>query len=461
MDELSILAAAQEVPAWDCLVIGRRTLSYAEVAERVGGAISLLQARGVESGQRVALVPDVDLDSVLWLYALFELGCPAVLVHPRLTSREREQILAQSRPVHLIDAPVPSSPTISSSSARVRVPSDRTLAIVYTSGTRGQPRGAKLSRRAFVASEAAHAANLGWQVGDRWLLCMPPAHVGGLSIVTRSLIARRCAVLSPGPFDPRLNVEVMKRARVTLASVVPTMLGRLLSCEDPVWTPNPELRTVLVGGAPFSARLRALAAERGVVALATYGCTEACSQVTTQNSDQAGKPGCGAPLRGIGVRIEQGEIQIRGDVLMDGYLEEESATSVWSPDGWLRTGDSGVWLPDGQLCVQGRMDDLIVTGAENVAPQEVEAWLETVPGVIAACVFPVPDDEWGQQVMAAIVAEPPELDLVSLRDRLQRELAPHKRPKKLCLVESFPLNRSGKVDRDEVAKRCAAQLFPI
>lgn len=461
MDELSIVAAAREAPTADCLVVGAQSLSYEEVAERVRPAISLLRSRGVEAGQRVALAPEADLDSVLWLYALFEIGCPAVLLHPRLTAREREEILDRAQPAHFIDGPVRSPNPSATSLARASVPPDRTLAVVYTSGTSGDSRGAKLSRRAFVASEAAHAANLPWKADDRWLMCMPPAHVGGLSILTRCLIARRCVVLSPGPFDPSRAIDLMERSRVTLASVVPTMLRRLLSCQSPIWTPSPHLRAVLVGGASFPTALRTLAAKRGVVALATYGCTEACSQVSTQTLEQAGKPGCGPPLRGIEVRIEQGEIQIRGDVLMDGYLEEESAGSLRLHGGWLRTGDAGAWLPDGQLSVQGRMDDIIVTGGENVAPQEIEAWLETVPGVASACVFAVPDDEWGQQVVAAIVTEPSRFDSAGLQDRLRRELAAHKRPKKVCLLDSLPLNRSGKVDRLEVAKRCVEKLQPL
>lgn len=461
MDELSIVAAARDEPRADCLIVGPDRLSYAEVAERVRTAMSHLEAQGVDAGQRVALAPEADLDSIIWLYALFELGCPAVLLHPRSTPSERERILDRAKPAHFIESAVPSTSACTTVPSTTSVPSDRTLAVVYTSGTSGHGRGAKLSRRAFIASEAAHAANLGWKDDDRWLLCMPPAHVGGLSILTRCLIARRCVVLSPGAFDPSRAIDVMERSRVTLASVVPTMLRRLLACESPVWRPSPHLRAVLVGGAPFPAPLRSLATERGVVAVATYGCTEACSQVATQSLAQAGTPGCGAALRGIEVRIEQGEIQIRGDVLMDGYLEEESAGSVEMSEGWLRTGDAGSWLSDGQLSVQGRLDDVIVTGGENVAPQEVEAWLETVPGVLGACVFGVPDDEWGQRVVAAIVEGSSKPDYARMRDRLRRELAPHKRPKKLCLLESLPLNRSGKVDRLAVATRCRGKLRGI
>lgn len=461
MVELSLLAAANEDPRRDCLIADGQAWSYADVATRVRTAVASLGACGVKTGDRVALTPEVDVDSIVWLYSLFELGCPAVLLHPRLQDRERALVLAEAQPAHLIEGRAPDDPSAEQIAKPVPIPTEQTLAIAYTSGSRGSPRGAVLSRRAFIASEAAHAANLGWLPEDRWLLCMPPAHVAGLSIVTRSLIARRCIVLSPGPFDPRELSRRMVEDRVTLLSVVPTMLRRLLRSENPAWTPSPELRAVLVGGARFPAALRERAKERKVPILATYGCTEACSQVTTQTLEQSGLLGSGPALPGIEVRIQDHEIQIRGDVLMDGYLGEDRRDEPWTPDAWLRTGDFGSFLSDGQLLVQGRADDIIVTGGENVAPQEVEAWLETVPGVASACVFSLPHAGWGEEVVAALAIDPTRYSAHSLRKRLEEELATHKHPKRICLLDALPLNGSGKIDRAAVQARCVGKLYRI
>jgi len=461
MVELSVLAAANEASEADCLIIDGKVWSFSDVAMRVRVAMASLRARAVEPGDRVALTPISDFDSVLWLYALFELGCPAVLLHPRLTDRERAVVLGEAQPSHVIIERAPDDAVTDEASTPRPISADETLAIAYTSGSRGTPRGAVLSRRAFIASEAAHAANLGWIPEDRWLLCMPPAHVGGLSILTRSLIARRCVVLGPGAFDPGEVTRVMARDRVTLLSVVPTMLRRLLMLGDPAWTPNPDLRAVLVGGAPFPDALRELAVRRGIPTLATYGCTEACSQVATQTLEQAGQPGSGAPLPGVEARIAGDEILVRGDVLMDRYLVEDRTDTVWASDGWLRTGDFGSFLLDGQLLVRGRVDDIIVTGGENVAPQEVEAWLETVPGIASACVFSVPHDEWGEEVVAALVTDSTRYSPNILRERLANELAAHKRPKRICVLDALSLNRSGKVDRAVVASDCSGRLRPI
>ena len=461
MRELSILTAANEAPARDCLIADGRVWSYADVAARVHTALASLRAQGIKPGARVALSPIADVNSICCLFALFELGCPAVLLHPRLSDRERAVILGEARPAHVITTEISKTAVDGQPSIPVATSVDQTLAIAYTSGSRGGPRGARLSRRAFLASEVAHAANLGWIAEDRWLLCMPPAHVGGLSIVTRSLIARSCIVLSRGVFDPAEVTRLMAQHQVTLLSVVPTMLRRLLSLEEPLWTPRTELRAVLVGGAPFPDALRGLAAKRGIPALATYGCTEACSQITTQSPAQGGQPGSGVPLPGIEVRIHGGEIEVRGDVLMDGYLGEDRSGAPWTPDGWLCTGDFGSFLPDGQLLVQGRIDDLILTGGENVAPQEVEAWLESVPGIASACVFSLPHDDWGEEVVAALVTDSTRYSADTLRDQLANDLAPHKRPKRICMLDALPLNRSGKVDRAAVEVACGGQLRPI
>jgi O-succinylbenzoic acid--CoA ligase len=161
------------------------------------------------------------------------------------------------------------------------------------------------------------------------------------------------------------------------------------------------------------------------------------------------------------VRIELGEIQVRGDVLMDGYLGEDRSGEPWTQDGWLRTGDFGSFLPDGQLLVLGRIDDLIVTGGENVAPAEVEAWLETVPGIATACVFSQPHEEWGEEVCAAIVIERGEYRRDVLRDRMTNELATHKRPRRIALLNALPLNRTGKVDRAAAKSLAVSKLRPI
>jgi O-succinylbenzoic acid--CoA ligase len=437
---ISVFAAVRD--AADALALVAvdedRRLTWAELAARVEARLGRLGA--LPAGVPVPVVADNRIDTVVTLLALAERRLPALLVHPRLTAPERAVIVADAARA----APLPD------------VYADA-LAVLYTSGTTGKPRGAVLRHDAFEASAAASAENLGWQPDDRWLACMPLAHVGGLSILTRSLLARRTMVLA-SRFDPAGWPALVARERVTLASLVPTMLARLLE-EHPAWTPPPHLRAVLLGGAAASHGLLARAGARRVPTLCTYGLTEACSQVTTTPYATRYEPigqGVGRPLPGVEVRVHGERIQVRGPTLMAGYL----GAPPLPPGAWLDTGDLGEIDAAGRLHVHARRTDLIVSGGENVYPAEIEQVLETCPGVAAAWVFGVPDDTWGQIVAAAIVPDgaPPPDDVV--RAHVGARLAPHKRPRRLCWLPALPVTPAGKLDRRAVAN-VAPNLRPL
>jgi O-succinylbenzoic acid--CoA ligase len=262
---------------------------------------------------------------------------------------------------------------------------------------------------------------------------MPLAHVGGLSILTRCLLARTCVVLEPR-FDAATLPARLDDEKITLLSLVPTMLARLLD-EHPTWTPPPRLRAILLGGAGTPARLLARARERGLPVHTTYGLTEACSQVVTG----------GRALHGVELRISADErIQVRGPMLMTGYLGEPPLP----PGAWLDTGDLGELDGDGVLRVHARRTDLIVTGGENVYPAEVEDALAALPGIHAACVFGIPDETWGQLVAALLVGE----RTPGLAAAIAARLAPHKRPRRIAFVDALPVTPAGKPDRASAAR---------
>jgi O-succinylbenzoic acid--CoA ligase len=436
MNPLSLLAAADEAPERVAVVIGERAYRYAELAPPVRRACAWLESRGA---QRVALVAENRLDTLVWLYALLERGTTAVMLHPRLTPPERQRIIQVSAPdLTLDEACLPAWRDAAEVETSRQAPDPRhILAIVFTSGTTGQPRGALLSRRAFLAAARASADNLGWQDDDRWLLCMPLAHVGGLSIVTRCLIARRTVVLAP---KPDIAASLV-RDRITLASLVPTQLLGLLATEA---VPPKTLRALLLGGAAASDSLLERAAHSGWPCLATYGLTEACSQVTTQRYGQARRADVGPPVLGMEIRLVEGQIHIRGESLFSGSLDQ--GASPLDADGFFPTGDLGVLEDDGHLRVLARRTDLIVSGGENVYPAEVEGVLARAPGIHAACVFGAEDPLWGQLVCAALVASPAPSD-IDLLAFLSAELAAHKRPRRIVYVPELPVTPSGKLDR--------------
>jgi O-succinylbenzoic acid--CoA ligase len=216
----------------------------------------------------------------------------------------------------------------------------------------------------------------------------------------------------------------------------------------------------LLGGSAAPPALLDEAATRRVPVLTTYGLTEACSQVTVQRYGTRPSPaqGAGHPLAGVSVRIAGGVIQVKGDVLLSGYLAAGSGADPIGPDGWLVTGDLGELDEYGRLHVLARRTDLIVTGGENVYPAEVEQVLTQASGIAAACVFGVADEEWGQTVAAALVASPAPPTDGELSAFIAGRLAPHKRPRSIAYLRELPLTAAGKLDRAAVARSAAGHL---
>jgi O-succinylbenzoic acid--CoA ligase len=486
MTELSLarVAADPEVAGRPALIVEGETWSFAALGAEAARFSAALRGEGVREGSRVALLARNGVETVVAIHALLDLGATLVPVHPRLTEAEVAVVLADARPQVVLRedelrrlavgplADARRSGPFADARGSEGTGGGGAMAMVYTSGTTGRPKGAVLSRRAFVAAAHASAANLGWIEGDRWLCAMPLCHVGGLSILTRCLLAGRAVVLHPR-FDPDAVLASIARDGATLLSVVPTMLHALLE-RDAAGVLG-RLRAVLVGGAAAPFALIEECGARGVPALTTYGLTEACSQVTVQPlaTPYRARRGSGVSLAGVEVRLarvdgaatragEVGRILVRGPTLMDGYFRgpDEAPDARLDAEGWFDTGDLGEREADGTLHVHARRSDLIVTGGENVYPNEVEQRLEALPGVRRALVFGVPEPRWGQ-VVAAVLELDPALDLASIASAAEAVLAPHKRPRLGCAVTALPLTGSGKVDRSRTLERYAGLLRPL
>jgi O-succinylbenzoic acid--CoA ligase len=311
--------------------------------------------------------------------------------------------------------------------------------VIFTSGSTGGSRGARLTRENWEAAAQASVEHLGHGPDDTWLLAMPLHHVGGLSIVVRSAYTGGRVRMLPG-FEPETFARELHN--VTMASVVPTMLSRILDV-DP--GPYQDLRAVLVGGGPIPDDLLARAAEAGLPVLPTYGMTETCGQVATL---RPGSPveNKAHPLPGVDLRIEpDGRIALRGPMLSPGYVGEPDRES----GDWFSTGDLGTLDDDGAVRVTGRADTMIVSGGENVDPALVEAALTKVPGVEQSMVFGVPSEEWGMEVVCLYVGDAGSIRIETyLRDRLPGFMI----PKRSIRVNAFPLTAMGKPDRAEAAR---------
>ncbi len=474
-DGLSLLDAVGEPGVADLAAIidQGRIISYGELASRVRQVAALLAARGVGQSSRVTLRATCAVETVVSFFALLELGAAFVPIHPRLTESEEQTLLDDVRPHLRLSGPIDDGLRTNEVATRDHDPS-LPLTIVYTSGTTGRPKGAVLSRGAFVASARASETNLGWRSNDRWLLCMPLAHVGGISILTRCMSARKPIVIVPR-FEPESILQAIRRDGATQISVVPTMLDALLEADRA--GDLRRLRFLLVGGAAASARLLERAAEHGLLAITTYGLTEACSQVTCQRLREPGttEPGSGQVLPGLELRIvrengeptptgEVGFIHVRGANLMSGYWSgpDKPLQMSTTSDNWFVTGDLGALDEAGRLFVHARRTDLIVTGGENVYPAEVEQALEGCAGVVGAVVFGVPDSVWGQTVAAALVLSPNGLSADERANNAVAEvsnrLAPHKRPRMVAVVPALAKTPAGKIDRVAVAREAMSLL---
>jgi O-succinylbenzoic acid--CoA ligase len=465
VDPLSLRAAEEEAPDALALLFDPgegaplRAYTFAQLAREAAGLADVLVAHA--AGEPIAVRGTNRVETALALLGLIDRGVSFVLVHPRWTEGEARAIAQDAGAVGPIVDDAALDGYAREALARPRtsvVPvthapdPERTLAWLYTSGTTGTPRGAALSRRAFVASARGSERNLGWNASDRWLLCLPLCHIGGLSVLTRCLLARKPVILLPRFDEARVCAAIREHA-VTLASFVPTMLDRALDHPDSAALAG--LRAILLGGAPASPTLLARCASRAILTLNTYGLTEACSQVTTQapRDPRTVALDCGSALDGVGLEArneqgnpcapdEVGRVFVRGPTLFSGYRGQP----LRRPDDWFDTGDFGALDAQGRLTVHARRTDLVVTGGENVYPLEVERALAGVSGVREALVFGVEDPRWGQRVAVALVVGEgfdPDRFAAECRDRL----ASHKRPRRYALVPSLPVTPAGKPDR--------------
>lgn len=332
--------------------------------------------------------------------------------------------------------------------------------IVPTSGSTAEPHLVVHTRASLLASASASAVRLGAPTPEtRWLLSLPFAHVGGLSILVRCLTAGASVILSPLPRAPEDVERLLRDRRVTHLSVVPTQLRRWLA--SPTFAFPPNVQCVLVGGGPASASLRALAAQRRSPVVYSYGLTEMASQVATEapGGSRPSPDGVGTALPMAHLSLStDGRIRVGGPMLMRTYLGEAAALD----DGLFTTSDAGLLSPESVLTVLGRLDDLIITGGENVAPSAVESVLAEVPGVLDVCVVGRSSDEWGQTVVAVVVPRATEVDWAALEAELQAAARAHlpsfARPKAYRRSQGLPLLHSGKVDRRRLSAALEANL---
>lgn len=351
------------------------------------------------------------------LHRIWDRGDAALVVDDRLPPAAADALLDAMAPSSVIDG--------SGERARAggRPVADGDAVVVATSGSTGVPKGVVHTHASLAAAARITSGALGVDpTSDRWVCCLPLAHVAGLAVVTRAAWAGVPVEVLPR-FDGAVVDDAARDRGATLIAVVASVLHRF----DPGG-----YRRVVIGGA-------AAPADLPPNAVATYGLTESGGGVVYD----------GHPLDEVEVRIVDGEVQLRGPMLLRAYRD---GTDPRTADGWLPTDDAGAWGEDGRLVVHGRRGELIITGGVNVWPTPVEALLATHPAVAEVAVVGRADPAWGQRVTAIVVpadrSAPPALD--ELRDHVKAVLHPSAAPQALELVSALPRTALGKVRRADL-----------
>jgi len=493
---------AESRPEHLAVQYGKVQWSFAELDKQATRIARQLATLGIQEESRVALLAANGLPYVALVHALTRLGAILIPLNFRLTLQE---LSWQIRDVHAsllvcdtdyanlaqeIIGTVPQLPlatlaAISNSGETVMsdlpekdvplrplIDLNAPQAIIYTSGTTGQPKGAIITYGMQWWNAVGSALNLGHNPDDRWLACLPLFHIGGLSILMRSVIYG-ISVMVHKKFDSAIINQAIFEDKITIISVVAVMLQRMLddleASKGRASYPS-TLRCILLGGGPTPHPLLEQCMLHNVPVVQTYGLTEACSQaVTLSPADTMRKIGStGRPLTPVQLRImhdhrlalpgKSGEIFLKGPTITPGYINRPETTSQAFQDGWFATGDIGYLDNDGYLYVLDRRADLIISGGENIYPAEIESVLQSNPAVEEAGVYGQTDPQWGQVPIAVVVLKSgSKVSIEELLSYSAQKLASYKQPRAIYFTEQLPHTSSGKLIRRELPRLLQTQ----
>ncbi len=451
-------------------------MTYAELRERAARVAGGLGELGLERGDRLAAVLRNRVETVQLLWAAQWLGAWFVPISHRLSQAEIEyctddsgaRLVAVERDGEVVvgDAPFAELSAAQEHRGALDLDEREPAIMLYTSGTTGKPKGVPRSHRAERAGGLSQVLQHGYRQGDRTLGVMPLYHtMGDHSLLAMSLVGG-CYVAQPD-WDAGEALRLIERERISSLYLAPTLFHDLVMHPERERRDLSSVRALGYAGAAMTSSLVTLCNEvfQPEVFVNHYGSTEIYT--FSIGRDQRGKPGCaGRPALNSRLRLarpeadarpddvvgpgEEGQIlcALDSDEAFDGYWNRPDANEAALCDGWYRTGDLGRLDEEGDLWIVGRVDDMIVSGGENVHPLEVEDVVAGAPGVREVAVIGVPDDRWGHRVVACVVAEPgvtaEELDAHCLASPA---LARFKRPREYRFVDALPRSPSGKILR--------------
>lgn len=443
-------------------------ITYADFVARSRAAATFLARCGVQAGEVVGWLGSNQPFMLELLHACSRLGLLLVPLNTRLTAAEhRAQLEHAEAALLIVDQALPTDDALGASRLEVAdrsglpasldwpdvggdEPTEATeLLLVYTSGTTGSPKGVVHTQRSVAFTLANGIETQQITADDITLSFLPLFHVGGLNIQTLPTLVQGGTVVLHRSFDPTHVLADAERFGATTSLMVPATIGALL--DHPTWTSADlsTLRRVQTGSSVVPTSMLIALNDRGLAAGQVYGSTETGPTSVVLSSDESqhvGAAGRAAPH--TETRIVDGELQVRGPNLFSHYRSDPDATAAAFDDGWFRTGDLAHVDELGLIYIEGRADDVIISGGENIDPVEVEQALADAPGVAEVAVVAGPDDRWGQVPVAVVVADADETPtLEGLRAHAELRLARYKLPTRLVVVDELPRTALGKVKK--------------
>ncbi|MBE0570049.1 MAG: o-succinylbenzoate--CoA ligase, partial [Ignavibacteriaceae bacterium] len=453
--------------------------TFDELRKKVLSTAGYLQKQNISDGDRVGIIGQNDVDFVINILALWQISAVPVPLNNRLTETEiGEQLLSANCSSLLVQNEFYEKVKSSSKkninypffadynnsfSGRDKLDVNDAAVIIFTSGSTNKSKGIILSFNSLYNSTLGSNQLLRYTRSDRWMASLPFYHIGGFSIITRSLLFG-IPLIIPDSFSTEVLAESLSKWQPTFISLVAAQLKKLV---DENISPNHELKNCLIGGGFSDIEIIKKAYDLGWPVNIVYGSTETSSFVTALLKDEilfkANSVGRAVPTNKILITdneenelkpFEIGEIVVQSNALMSGYVNEDETKGVIK-NGIYHTGDIGFLDEDGFLFIEGRKNFLISTGGENVNPIEVEKALLKHPFIEEAAVFPLKDNEWGEIIAAAIVIKSKSVHLSydELKIFLQERISSFKIPKKVFFEDQLPKTELGKVEKDKLISR--------
>lgn len=476
---------------------GADTLDYAQLMTGAAAVAQTLRQAGVE---HLAMLDESSLALPLGLFGSAHAGLPFVPLNYRLTGAELESLLAQISPALLVtgaerveevgrlpgiqavsrDAFIERARAASEPAGEWPMDPDQIAVLLFTSGTTGAPKAAVIRHKHLVSYVLGSVEFMAADESDTGLVCVPPYHIAGVAALVSSVYSGRRIVQLPR-FDAEAWIELARSEHVTNAFVVPTMLARIIEALERSATVDlPRLRALSYGGGkmPLSVIQRGMALFQGVDFTNAYGLTETSSTISILGPDDHRRAAAssdpeeqrrlvsvGTPLPALEVEIRdedgkpvesgaRGEIYVRGEQVSGEYLGRRTTVSG---DGWFPTRDSGYFDGGGYLFLEGRIDDVIVRGGENLSPGEIEDVLLSHEAVADAAVVGVPDVQWGEVVAAVVVLHGGvDADVEELQAFVRERLRSSRTPQSIEFWHELPYNETGKLLRRVVRAELVA-----